>query len=256
MTERHLSVFAESLEVALADQGEGQVFLLLHGGAGRHSMMGLAEHLAKGARVIVPVHPGFNGEARPAWFTSVEHLALAYLQMLETLKVRNVTVIGNSLGGWVAAEMALHHSPRIAGIILLNAVGVSPVSPDKPIVNPALLPVEQRAQYSFHDPARFASGLLDAATLKHMPGNLQAMSAYTGSQFMHDPTLLERLAGVRCKALVVWGKSDRIVDVDYGRRFAAAIPGAGLRVVPEAGHFPQIENLNEVAGLIEAFSSV
>jgi len=71
--------------------------------------------------------------------------------------------------------------------------------------------------------------------------------------YMFDPGLRSRLGGVKIPALVAWGESDKIVDAEYGRRFAASIPGARFQPVPEAGHFPQIEQLDKTIGLIEAF---
>src|SRR6202161_1106309 len=118
------TLFSESLPLSVEDRGAGRVFLILHGGAGPASVTGLAEALASQVRTIVPIHPGFAGQPRPSWFRRVDDLVLAYLALLERLDVSEVVVIGNSVGGWIAAEMALRRSPRIAGIVLLNAVGI------------------------------------------------------------------------------------------------------------------------------------
>ena len=67
---------------------------------------------------------------------------------------------------------------------------------------------------------------------------------------MHNPTLRERLAGIAVPSTVIWGESDRIVDVEYGRRYADSIPGAHFEVIAEAGHFPHIERLERVLSLI------
>jgi pimeloyl-ACP methyl ester carboxylesterase len=94
-------------------------YLLLHGGAGPASMRPLADLLtARGGRVIVPVHPGFAGTARPRGLTSIRALAHHYA---DTLDLRDVTVIGNSIGGWVAAELALLSERGPAGVVLVNA---------------------------------------------------------------------------------------------------------------------------------------
>ena len=140
--------------------------------------------------------------------------------------------------------------PRVARIALLDAVGIAPG--DRPIVNPATLPVAERGAYPFHDPARFASKLMLPTSLKHMPANMAALHLYAGEPFMHDPTLEGRLASITVPTLVLWGESDRIVDGAYGRRFAASIPGARFILVPEAGHFPQVERLEEVTGHLRA----
>jgi pimeloyl-ACP methyl ester carboxylesterase len=70
---------------------------------------------------------------------------------------------------------------------------------------------------------------------------------------MHDPSLHERLSRMPVPSLVVWGESDGIVDIAYGQRFAAAMSDSRFEVVSQAGHFPQIEQLGKVVGLIEDF---
>ena len=131
-----VALFSETLSVAFTDQGKGRPYLVLHGGAGPASMAGLAAALSKTSRVIVPTHPGFNGEPRPDWFTRIDDLALAYLALIERLDLSSAVLVGNSLGGWISAVMALHRSPRIAGIVVLDAVGIDTGSPDKKIVDP------------------------------------------------------------------------------------------------------------------------
>jgi pimeloyl-ACP methyl ester carboxylesterase len=85
--------------------------------------------------------------------------------------------------------------------------------------------------------------------------NATVFTGYAGAPFMHDPGLRARLAGVDVPALVLWGESDGIVDVDYGRAYAAALPGAELLVVREAGHLPQVEQTAAVADLVRAFAT-
>ena len=249
-TNQTLQLFAEALPLRFSDQGSGRTFLILHGGAGPASMAGLADALAGTGRAIVPTHPGFAGQPRPQWFRSVGDLALAYLALLERLDAREVVLVGNSFGGWIAAEMALRGSPRVAGLVLLCAAGIDPAPGGRAIVNPVNLAPAERAAFAFHDPRKFALTPPTPEGLATMAANQQAMLAYSGEHFMHDPTLRGRLGEMALPALVIWGASDRIIDVEYGRRYAQSIPGARFEVVAEAGHFPQIEKLERVLGLM------
>ena len=86
-----------------------------------------------------------------------------------------------------------------------------------------------------------------------MAANQAALRVYAGEPFMHDPGLRARLAGLALPTLVLWGESDRIVTPAYGRQFAEAVPGARFELVPEAGHFPQIERLDAVTAAIAGF---
>ncbi len=250
VTQTH-ALFSESLHLSVADRGTGKVFLVLHGGAGPASVTGLAEALARQGRTIVPIHPGFAGQPRPAWFRRVDDLVLAYLALLEQLDANEVVVVGNSVGGWIAAEMALRHSPRISGIVLLNAVGID-AGPGTKIGNPMELPPEKRAALAFNDPSRFAFPQTPESVVM-MSANQNALLAYAGEPYMHDPGLKARLAEINIPALVVWGANDGIVDLEYGRRYAESIPSSRFEVIAEAGHFPQIEKLDYVLGVIGAF---
>src|SRR5579871_505901 len=100
------------LQVSIDEKGDaatsgGTGILLLHGGAGPQTVAGLAAALSEHAYVVTPTHPGFNGTPRVPWLDSVSDLADAYLDLLAELGLESVMVIGNSVGGWVAAEMAL-----------------------------------------------------------------------------------------------------------------------------------------------------
>jgi pimeloyl-ACP methyl ester carboxylesterase len=250
---KEVALFAGALSVSLTDRGEGRGFLVLHGGAGPASAFGLAEALSKSGRVVAPTHPGFAGEPRPDWFSSIDDLAIAYLALIDNLNLSDVIVVGNSVGGWIAAEMAVRRSPRIVGIVLLNAVGIDTGSPDKKIADPMAVPPADRAALSFHDPKRFAM-MPTGPQLAVMAENQRTLRVYAGDR-MIDPNLRARLAQISIPAMVLWGESDRIVDADYGRRWAESIPGARFELVGEAGHFPQIERLDEVLRLIGDFAT-
>ena len=250
-TQHTLRLFSDTLPLTVSDHGSGQTFLLLHGGAGPVSVAGLANAISTTGRAIVPTHPGYSGEPQPDWFHRIDDLALAYLALLERLDAKDVVVVGSSLGGWIGAEMALRNSPRISVLVLLNAAGIDSGSPDRPIVDPTKLPLSERAALAFHNPQKFALTPATPEALAMMISNQKATQVYAGESFMHDPTLRARLAGIAIPTMVIWGTSDRIMDIDYGRRYAQSIPGARFEPVDEAGHFPQIERLDEVLRLID-----
>ncbi|MDE8559217.1 alpha/beta fold hydrolase [Pantoea vagans] len=252
----HARLLADSLPCAFRDSGCGNPVMVLHGGAGPQSVTGLADSLAAYARVVLPVLPGFNGEPRPDWLDSVSGLATACLSLAERLALDGLVIVGNSVGGWIAAEMALRHSPYVKGVVLINPVGIDP-GPGKGIINPAMLPPQQRAALAFHDPARhgFADTDTDTDRQSILRNNQIALNAYAGSPYMHSPSLATRLAEVNVPALVIWGTSDGIVDEDYGRRMASSIATARFEPVADAGHFPHIEQPERVIALIRTFIS-
>ena len=249
----HLKLLSETLPLTITDQGSGQAYLVLHGGAGPASVGGLAEALAKTGRAVAPTLPGYAGQPRPDWFHRVEDLVDANLALLEHLDLDDVVVIGNSLGGWIAAELALRFSPRIRSMVLINACGIDVGAGNPAIVNPMSVPPAERAALSFHDPKHFATAPPTPEALAMMAANQSASMTYAGEPFMHDPHLRERLAQIRIPTLLLWGANDRIVTPAYGQRFAGSIPNARFELITEAGHFPQIERLDAVLSLVVGF---
>jgi pimeloyl-ACP methyl ester carboxylesterase len=229
--------------LTFSDQGDGQVFLLLHGGGGPLTVDGFAARLAAtepGARVITPIHPGFSGTPRPEALNDIRGLARLYVDLLESVGVDQVTVVGNSIGGWVAAEMAVLGSPRVSGYVIVNGVGIE--VPGHPVVDFFSLTPAEVARRSYHDPERFGidPSALPPEALRVMQANRATLTVY-GGDGMGDPTLSARLGNVKAPAIVLWGEADRIADPDYGRAFADAIPGARFQLISASGHLPQIE---------------
>jgi pimeloyl-ACP methyl ester carboxylesterase len=245
-----------AVELTVEEQGTGQAFLVLHGGAGPQSVAGFAQQLAEkgGRRAITPTHPGFGGTPRPDELNSVARLAALYVSLLDDLGLMDVTVIGNSVGGWIAAEMALQQSRRISRLVLLDAVGIEVEG--HPVADVTGLSLPEIQTLSFHDPAPFRVDLAAVPDAQRaiLAANGAALAVYAGSPAMADPTLLGRLSGIATPTLVLWGDSDQIVDPVYGRAYAAAIDGARFEVLPATGHMPQMENPDLVVQTFESYA--
>ena len=237
--------------VTFTERGEGRPFLLLHGGAGPVSVEKFADLLAgaEPARVIVPLHPGFGGTPRPEGLASIAGLAAVYGQLLEDLDLAGVTVVGNSIGGWIAAEIALLGRPRVSGVVLVDAAGLKLDA--EPAADFFSLTMDQVFELSFHnpDPFRFNAATLPPAAQAVAAGNRAAIAVYAGAA-MTDPTLAARLGTLEVPTLVLWGESDGIVDSDYGRAYAAAIPLARFQLLPATGHNAQMETPDQVVDAI------
>ncbi|GGM76812.1 alpha/beta hydrolase [Lentzea pudingi] len=222
--------------------------LLLHGGGGAPTMTSFATLLAErtGTQVLAPVHPGFGGTPKPAGLTGVRELARYYVEMLDSSDLTDVVVVGNSFGGWLAAEIALLASPRVSGAMIVNGIGVE--VDGHPMTDVRGLSVAEIRSFSFHDPSKLPVPPTGAGPSP----DVRALVGYAGPS-MSDPTLLGRLAGVTIPVHVLWGESDRIVDPAYGKAFAAAIPSATFTLLPRTGHLPQVETPDE---LVAAMTSV
>ncbi len=244
---------SDDLSLTLSEAGVGRPVLILHGGGGPATVAGLAGQLARTAHTITPVHPGWDGTHRPDWLTGIDDLALTYLHLLRDRGLHDVLVIGSSLGGWIAAEMAVRDTEGvITGLILIDAVGVHVEA--APITDFFALDARGAAEHSWHDPDRYHldPAALPGAELARRQANMATMRTIAGDPYMHDPKLLRRLGRIGVPALVLWGESDRIVTPVYGAAYAAAFGNGRFEVIPKAGHLPQIEQPEATLALIEA----
>jgi len=243
-----------SVQVSVSHQGLGRPLVLLHGGAGPQSVMGFADLLAEQqeVRVVTPTHPGFGGTPRPESLASPADLAALYTELLDRLDLDDVLVVGNSIGGWIAAEMALLGSTRIGAIILVGAVGIEVEG--HPVADFFSLTMDEVTELSYYDPASFRIDLSAMSPVQQqlMAGNRATLATYAGAD-MVDPSLRSRLAGADYPTLVLSGEGDGIADQDYGRAFADSIPGAKFQVLPHTGHMPQIETPEKLAAAIMEF---
>jgi pimeloyl-ACP methyl ester carboxylesterase len=251
--------FVSRASVVEAGEVGWPLALVLHGGGGPRTVAPLVGHLAAGRRVLAPTHPGWEGTALPESLTSVSQLATDYLELLaEEPGEGGVTVVGSSIGGWIALEMAVQAAkdPRfedlIGSVIVIDSVGVELAG--EPIADFFSLSPRQLAEVAWHDADR---GYLDPAGFSDeqravLAGNSRAMKAIAGSG-MADPTLLGRLGAVSVPTLVMWGASDRVVTPSYGRALAAAVPGAQFAKVEQAGHLPHLEQPAATFAVIERF---
>lgn len=229
------------IEVTMDERGEGQTFLLLHGGAGPQSMAGFSALLAEReqGRVLTPIHPGFTGTPRPERLTTPSGLAVVYQALLEDLAADDVTIIGGSIGGWIAAELALLASPRVSGVVLVGAIGISVEGHRVTDVSTLTLP--EVMALSYHNPGPFIPDL-SAFTEQQKAGMAANRAAYAlYAPTNADPTLLGRLHGIDIPTLVISGEADQIAVPEYGRAFADAIHFARYVLLPETGHMPMIE---------------
>jgi pimeloyl-ACP methyl ester carboxylesterase/uncharacterized cupin superfamily protein len=262
MTDRaaHLTVHGLGpVPVTFAESGTGQPVLLLHGGAGPTSVAAFARLLSDaGYHVVVPVHPGFDGTPRPADLSSIARLAAVYAELLHELDLADVCIIGNSIGGWIAAELALAESgtagSRVSSAVLVDAAGLQ--LDTAPVPDFFSLTLDQVAELSYFDPAAFRIDptALPPERAAAIALNRAALQTYAGTA-MADPGLRERLSGITLPVIVIWGAADRMIPIEHGHGYVDAIHGAQFRMISHAGHLPQLEAPVELLAVVRDFTA-
>ena len=236
-------------------RGTGRPILWLHGPDPLAPDAAVLAPLARLGSVIAPNHPGFGGSPRPEDFTTTFDLVQLYAALLDEIDAP-ATVIGTSFGGWIAAELALMRPGMIDRLVLADALGIR-ISRD-PMRRDIMdffntHPREMRAR-AWADPARAPDydAMTDAALIRHAR-NRDALCLYGWDPHMYNPRLRAWLHRIQPPTLVLWGEQDKVVTPDYGRAYAAAIPGARFETIAGAGHHPELEQPAAFAARIAVF---
>ena len=218
--------------------------LYLHGAGGNRGWQPFLEEMSKSNTVYAPSQPGFNGTPRPDWVSTIADMAHFAQKVARQLGLGRYALVGHSMGGWVAAEIAAMSPESLSGLVLIDAVGIRPQKSD--ITEIFMVSSETRAGYRFYDPAQVPN--LEELNREMTPeealvdfSNREMASRLLWRPYMHNPSLPHYLADVATPTLVVWGRQDAIVPLECGELFHRALGNSKLQVIDNCGHSPQIE---------------
>ncbi len=245
------------IEVAVTRKGAGPPLLLLHGGGGPVTGLPFADRLAENFEIIAPTHPGFAGGKIPEPYDDIHDLAFTYLDLMDKIELSDAVVMGISLGGWLAAELAVMTTARMSKLILVDSVGVKHGGPtDRDIADVFGLSAPDLAAIMWHDASKAPNPaeMTDEQT-QIVAANRTALALYSWEPYMHNPKLAGRLHRIDRPTLFLWGASDGVVTPDYGRKFAALVPGAKFTTIAEAGHAPHAEQPDAFVAEVLAFTA-
>jgi pimeloyl-ACP methyl ester carboxylesterase len=251
------AITVNGIKVEAIEKGRGRPLLFLHPDIGLDRNAPVVGKLAEHARVIAPSHPGFGNSEQPKAFTTIDDLAYFYLDLIDQLDLKDTILVGVSLGAWIAAEIAIKSTARLSHLVLANAVGIKVGARDtRDIVDIFAITEPELNKLAYFDPTIAARDYkaMAEADVRVVARNREASARYGWSPYMHDPKLKSRLHRIRIPTLFLWGSADRILTEDYGRAYCAAIPGACFETIARAGHYPHIEQPDEFARRVFAFT--
>lgn len=233
--------------------GTGETLLFLHGASGAGSWLPFMDTLSQTFDVVVPEHPGFGGSDDPDWLHSIGDLAYFYLDLIDTMGLGRVHLVGTSLGGWIAAEMAVRDSSVLRTLTLVAPAGVNVPGVDRGDL--FLWSPEETARNLFHDPA-WAARMPQPANDDEMMvalKNRMTTAKLTWSPRLHNPDLPKWLHRVKAPTLIVWGDDDKLLPAAIGPAYRDLIPDARLEIIPACGHLPHLEQHAEFTARTVAF---
>lgn len=231
--------------VRIRRKGSGTPLLFLHGTTGAE-WLPVHDRLAERHAVILPDHPGYGASDTPDWLDSISDMAYFYLDLLEHLGLTGrVHVVGTSIGGWIAAEMAVRDPDAMCSLTLAAAAGINVKGARRGDL--FMWSPEESLRQMLHDPG--AAGLPgpsgdDPETVMK---NRAATARLGWNPRLHNPDLPKWLHRVKVPTLVLWGDDDRLLPGAHGTAWARMIPGARLEVIAACGHLLHVEKPAEVA---------
>jgi len=234
--------------------GKGVPLIYLHGTDGLAEWPAILDTLAERFDVIVPDHPGFGASDVPQWIDDVADLAYIYLDAVAKLGLTGVHVVGQSLGGWIALEMAVRSTQHLRSLTLISSAGIHVKGVPKADI--FMIDPEEQARLAYADPelGEEAAQRVGADKYQQLAViNRIASARYGWQPRFFNPRLERWLHRINVPTHVIWGDGDRIIPPAYAEAFQRLIPGATLTMIPDAGHLPHIERAPAVAAAMQGF---
>jgi pimeloyl-ACP methyl ester carboxylesterase len=256
--EKIITVRRGMFETKLRTAGSGAPLLFLHGAGGLRGWDPFLAALARTFTVYAPAHPGFETSTGIDALDDMLDLQVYYNDFLDALHLDTVHVVGHSLGGMLAAELAALSPHRIRRLVLANAVGLW--LDQHPVADFFAMTSDQLAVALWHDPNSEV-----ARAMMAVPQDEQAqLAAYlirmqhlsTAGKFLWpipDKGLKKRLHRIKALTLILWGQSDGLVPVAYAQEFQRLIPQSQVSIMPRCGHMPMYEDPAGFVHTVTAF---
>jgi pimeloyl-ACP methyl ester carboxylesterase len=256
--------------VNVVEFGDGPPLLLVHGLSGCwQNWLETIPAFARTRRVIAFDLPGFGASELPREPISISGYARLLDELCDVLDVDAAAVVGNSMGGFVAAELALAFPQRVERLTLISAAGISSEVVQRAPVLAVGRALAMTAGWTASRIDAFARrpGLRRMA-LRFVVRRPEAMAAPLAYELMRGSSkpgflpaleaclgypLRDRLPEIACPTLIVWGEDDRIIPVADAGRFERTIPNARKVILPDTGHVPMLERPEIVNALLEGF---
>ena len=258
MAEKQRVSVRGTFDVDVWTAGSGPPLVFLHGVEGLPEWPPWLEKFVPNYRVVAPVLPGFGESEGLDELTDFLDLTLYHLDLFEAIGIGRPVVIGHSLGGAIAAEIAAIANTAISKLALAAPFGLW--DDENPVADIFATTEKDTAQLSWADPeAARKQGLYtipDDDDEKKVAVIDRAKSLSTAGKFLWpipDKGLKKRIHRIAAPTLLLWGESDKIVPLSYGGLFQERITGSRLVTIPGAGHYPMLEQPDKFVTAVREF---
>jgi pimeloyl-ACP methyl ester carboxylesterase len=236
-------------QIMMRRMGAGRPLLFLHGLDGPLADPAALELLAQDFEVLAPDHPGFGESGDSDRIEDVGDLAYFYLDLIDQLGLKEIHLVGHSLGGWIALEMAVRNATSLSSLTLAGAAGI-----DVPGVAKGDIFICTGEEYGalVRAPGRppLPAGGGDE---RQVYRNRLMAAKLCWHPRLFNPGLEKWLHRVPVPTLVLWGGGDQVLPPAYGVRIAEQIPGAQQVTLAGVGHMLPVESPAAFANAVKSF---
>ena len=226
------------------EAGQGPAVILLHGlGAVKEVWLPSLGALSGKYHVYAIDQLGFGRSDKPLLEYEIATWVDFLQGFMQSQNIPKATIVGNSLGGWIAVDFAVQHPDMVDKLVLVDSAGLTRGQGGAPIpLNPSSI-AETRTLLEgvFYDKKIVTDQLILLVFTNHMRNNDGYTIQRTLAGLAHPQFEDDKLKSIHAPTLVVWGRQDQLIGVDRGEKFRDGIPGAKLVVIEQCGHAPQIE---------------
>jgi pimeloyl-ACP methyl ester carboxylesterase len=244
--------------IQVMEGGEGEPLLYLHSAFSENRWLPFHQRLAESFRVIAPAHPGFAQSEGIEDIDTMEDMVFHYLDLLDHFELGPVNVVGVSLGGWIAAEIAVRYPQLIKKLVLATPAGIwLDEHPMSDVFALARYPAKLKPAL-FHDPDSYLADLLvaDQPREEQLVEGYKAMAATAKLAWNppgHNPKLAGRLRRIKSETLILWGDDDRLIPTVYAQAWAEGINNAHVVLIKDCGHMLMFEKEEEFVSAVTRF---
>jgi pimeloyl-ACP methyl ester carboxylesterase len=232
---------------------DGPTVLYLHGAGGLYGFPAFLSQIAEGRRLLAPDHPGFGLSDDGEWVTDVPDLAMFYLDLLDQLDLRDVHLVGHSLGGWIAAELVVRNASRIKSLTLISAAGIR--AKGHPMGDIFIWAPDEEVRNLYSDQSIAERILSETPSSEQLDVMLKNRFAFTKLSWQprgFNPSLEKWLHRIKVPTAVIWGRDDKLLPPAIGQRWGELLPHAHVSTIEACGHLPPLEKPDETARLVNA----
>ncbi|HKV54442.1 MAG TPA: alpha/beta hydrolase [Candidatus Binataceae bacterium] len=255
---KETTMHVAGIDLTVLQGGAGKPVLVFHEELGHPGRLRWHEELARNRTVLIPMHPGFGKSPQVKWIRNIRDLACFYSRLIREQGLTPIDVIGFSLGGWIAAEMAVNDARQFRHMVLVAAAGIKPPHGEikdlftvtaRNYLNASVRNIQSTPEF-----AKLYGGEQTAAQYEAWEDARAEAARIAWQPYMFNPSLPNLLEGVAgLPTLLIWGREDALVPLSAGELYHKSVTGSELAIFDGCGHRPEIEKQAEFSERVQRF---